>query len=453
MKKTRWIITRKTAAKMLVVLSGVLVFVALSRLDACLTALRWVAGVFRPILMGLAIAFAADPLIRWLERRGMKRRPAVAVGGSFLLLLFGGGLALSLPQFFRSLRSLISSVPFYFSQLRYVLEWSEGHYGLNFSRVLEFMDSYLDLMARALEWALSNLPLVLSYGYSVIGFIIQLFTASILAVYLLLAKHTLLRQGKKILWATLPAAGAKKALHICATANRMLRGFIVGKVLDSLIIWALCTAISTLAGVPYASLFSFVVGVTNIVPVAGPIAGGVFCCLLLLVLNPVKAVFFALLLVLLQQADAHIIGPWVLKDITGMQTLWVLVAIFIGGQIGGISGMILGVPLFATLYALAREFLNSRLEAKGIDQYGSPVEDDFDWDGEEAEDEDAFAPAPPAEGNYMEVRLRLEEDTLTDIWGEITSALSPELLASLEDWAAEDEFEGEDGEEEPHSAP
>ncbi len=426
MKRNFWAIRGHTASKLVVVLWGVLFFVALSHLDLCLRLIGQVGDAFHPILIGLALAYLIDPLARWLEARKLSRRLAVWLAFLFFLLVGGAALGLGLPRLFKSLVALLVSVPFYFSQLQDLMGWVQEAYGFDASPVLDLMGTYVGFMDHALEWSLAHLPLLLSYGQSLAGELVDFFTGLILAVYLLFSKKTLLRQCQKTVWALCPPAAARRIFHICGTASRMLRGFIGGKVLESMVIWFFCLLISSLAGIPYAALLSLVVGLGNIVPVLGPLAAGVVCCLLLLVLNPFKALVFAVILLVLQQADSKILSPLILGDATGLKTFWVLVAILAGGGVAGVPGMVLGVPVFATLYTLGREWMDGRLARKGIDEEGEPVQEAPPY-------QETFEAAKSRAGDYMQVELRLEEKTLTDIWGDAESALTPGLedLAGL----------------------
>ena len=425
MKRRFWAIRGHTASKLIVVLWGVLFFVALSHLDLCLQLIGRVGDVFHPILIGLALAYLIDPLARWLEAKRLSRRMAVWAAFLFFLAVCGVLLGLGLPRLFKSLVALLVSIPFYFSQLQDLLGWAQEAYGFDASPLLNFLGTYVGFMDHSLEWALAHLPLILSYGQSLAGELVDFFTGLILAAYLLFSKNTLLRQCQKTVWALCPPVAARRIFHVCGTASRMLRGFIGGKILESMVIWFFCLLISSLAGIPYATLLSLVVGLGNIVPVLGPLAAGIFCCLLLLVLNPFKALVFAVILIVLQQADSKILSPLILGDATGLKTFWVLVAILAGGRVAGIPGMVLGVPVFATLYTLGREWMDGRLARKGINYQGEPVPPT-----EEAPPPpyaETFSAARRQAGEYMQVELRLEEKTLTDIWGDARSTLASDL--------------------------
>ena len=125
--------------------------------------------------------------------------------------------------------------------------------------------------------------------------------------------------------------------------------------------------------IPYPVLVSVVVGVTNIIPFFGPIIGAVPCVMILLIVDPWAAARFGILVIALQQFDGNILGPKILGDSTGLSAIWVLVAIVVGGGLFGFPGMLLGVPTFAVLYSLVREWTNARLESKGIDGDGNPL--------------------------------------------------------------------------------
>ena len=150
-------------------------------------------------------------------------------------------------------------------------------------------------------------------------------------------------------------------------------GFINGKLIDSAIIGVLCFILNLIFRIPFPMLVAVVVGVTNVIPFFGPIVGAVPCVMILLIVDPWAALRFGVLVIALQQFDGNILGPKILGDSTGLNAIWVLVAIVVGGGLFGFPGMLLGVPTFAVIYALVREWTNNRLQAKGIDGNGNPV--------------------------------------------------------------------------------
>ena len=150
-------------------------------------------------------------------------------------------------------------------------------------------------------------------------------------------------------------------------------GFINGKLTDSAIIGVLCFILNLILQIPYNILIAVIIGVTNVIPFFGPIIGAVPCIMILIIVDPWSALRFAVLVLALQQFDGNILGPKILGDSTGLSAIWVLVSIVVCGGLFGFPGMLLGVPTFAVLYALVREWVNHRLKEKGIDGDGNPL--------------------------------------------------------------------------------
>lgn len=248
----------------------------------------------------------------------------------------------------------------------------------------------LDAPVRFFESKLGGrrkLSILISYvlAFLVVGFLLRMVlpqigngfisavTALISSVYMLMGKDRLLRQLRKAVPALLPLPRARSVLEVCSRANRVFGGFIIGKIIDSSIIGVLCFVCMTLLRLPFAVLISVIVGVTNIIPFFGPFIGAVPSILILLIVDPIAALKFAVFVLLLQQFDGNILGPKILGDSTGLSALWVLVAIIVSGGLFGFAGMVVGVPVFAVLYALASSFFARRLWEKGIDEEGNPL--------------------------------------------------------------------------------
>ena len=146
----------------------------------------------------------------------------------------------------------------------------------------------------------------------------------------------------------------------------MLGGFISGKLIDSTIIGILTFICMSIMKMDFVALISVVVGVTNIIPFFGPFIGAIPSALLLLVAAPRQVIPFVIFIFILQQFDGNILGPKILGDSTGLSPFWVMFAIFVGGGMFGFAGMILGVPIFAVIYSLVRDFVNYLLERRGL---------------------------------------------------------------------------------------
>lgn len=188
-----------------------------------------------------------------------------------------------------------------------------------------------------------------------------------ISVYMLASKETFKAQAKKMVYAIFERSSANKVINSMRFTHKTFIGFISGKILDSLIIGILCFIGTSILGTPYAALVSVVVGVTNIIPVFGPYLGAIPSAILILVVDlahPLNCVYFLLFILALQQFDGNVLGPWILGDSTGLSGFWVIFSITIFGGLFGVAGMVVGVPVFAVLYAAVKGVIDSKLSKK-----------------------------------------------------------------------------------------
>lgn len=199
-------------------------------------------------------------------------------------------------------------------------------------------------------------------GAYVYNFIIGL----IVSIYLLLSKNRLLGHFKKLLYTLCPPTPANRTLEIARYTNRVFKGFLVGKLVDSTIIGLLCFLGTTLLRIPYSLLISIVVGVTNVIPYFGPFIGAIPSALLVLMLDPYKCLIFVIFILVLQQLDGNVIGPKILGNTTGVSSLGVLISILVGGGLFGLVGMLVCVPTYAVLYSLIKGSAEQKLKKNGL---------------------------------------------------------------------------------------
>lgn len=191
----------------------------------------------------------------------------------------------------------------------------------------------------------------------------------IIAIYLMANKETYANQSKKIVYAFWQKDKANVIINNFRFMHNTFIGFIIGKVIDSIIIGCLCFAGTSLLQTPYAALVSVVVGVTNVIPFFGPFIGAIPCSILIFVVDPthpLNFVYFVIFILILQQLDGNLIGPKILGDSTGLSSFWVIFAITLFGGIMGIPGMIIGVPVFAIIYAAIKSYVNESLYKKKL---------------------------------------------------------------------------------------
>ena len=199
----------------------------------------------------------------------------------------------------------------------------------------------------------------------------------IVAVYLLAARRKFVRQARLILYSIAKPRWADAIVTEVQYADKMFGGFINGKILDSAIIGLLCYLVCVIVKFPSALLVSVIIGVTNVIPFFGPFIGAVPATLLILIQNPIKALWFVLFILILQQLDGNIIGPKILGNTTGLSSFWVLFAILLFGGLWGFVGMIIGVPLFAVIYDVIKKLVIHGLRRNEELEMLTAYHDDF----------------------------------------------------------------------------
>ncbi len=361
---------------------SIILFFVLYRMRGIGEALQGVMRILAPFVYGGVVAYLLRPMCNtyehFLEKRlpdKMKRAaPSAAVFGSLLtgLLLIYALAAMIIPRVLDSLVTLGKTMP---ARLENAIAWAEETFGDNeyMGRVFNFFNtSYDKLYLQAKAWVQEILPqlttLVSSLGSSVYGVALNIYNlviGLIVAVYVLFSRKRFARQATLIVRSTFSERWANAILDEVALVDRMFGGFIDAKILDSTIIGILCYLGCLILRMPNTLLISVFVGVTNIIPFFGPVIGAVPSVLLILIESPIKAVWFVIFVIVLQQLDGNIIGPGIMGNRIGISGFWVMFAIILFGGIWGLTGMIIGVPLFAVIYDLVRKFVKAGLRKRG----------------------------------------------------------------------------------------
>lgn len=390
-KKKFWPLDSKAVSNLIVVLIGILFYVVLSNFSALYLRIRMFLRVIMPFTVGFAIAYLLNTPVTFFERkvfRRLKWRRGLAITTIYLLAFVIAAILLNmiLPQVTNSILELINNMKSYLDNLNALVDDLVVRFNLEGEGIDNLMVSYEDLLEQVTNKVLDVLPQLLNFGVALGNGVVAAVTALISSIYMLSGKNVLTTQIKKILFALFPVKKTEHFLHVCRRANDIFVGFINGKLIDSAIIGVLCFLLCSIFRIPFSLLISVVIGVTNIIPFFGPLVGAIPSVMLLIIVNPWAALRFGILIIALQQFDGNILGPKILGNSTGLSAIWVLVAIVVGGGLFGFPGMLLGVPTFAVIYMLTREFVASRLAAKQIDGEGRPLAT-AENDGEENHDD------------------------------------------------------------------
>ena len=213
---------------------------------------------------------------------------------------------------------------------------------------------------------------ILSYGGTVVVQLKNIVLGVFFAIYMLLAKEKLIAQTKKILSAITRKRHYLSIVDFCRFTNQTFSGYIIGMITDSCLVGIVCFFIFMIFGIPYYPLISLIVGITNVIPVFGPFLGAIPSAFIIFVADPPKVIWFALLILLIQQVDGNLIAPRILGNSTGLDPIWVIVAITSMGGIFGVPGMVIGVPTFAIIYTVIKKLVEQRLAKKAL-----PTETDY----------------------------------------------------------------------------
>ena len=368
-----------------VIFVSILLVVIFTNLPGFFEVLKKTGKILSPLVTGAVIAFLLNPLVNLVDRclkpmllkRKMKASSAEKLSrtvGVLFALVFAafvvyGFFSLLLPQLYDSIMSIWNSAPEYYERAeKWALDVLEDnpdiqtYINIAFDKVYEFVENwfnttFLSDMSKLLSTLTSSVIAVIkSFTNFIIGFVAS--------IYILFAKEKFQAQAKKLVTALFSPARADRILYVGSETNRILNGFVIGKIIDSAIIGILCYIGMSLLKLPYAALLSTIVGVTNVIPVFGPVIGMIPGAFVLLLVNPLQAFYFVIFVIVLQQIDGNVIGPKILGNTVGISGFWVLVSITIAASLFGLAGMLLGVPVFAIVYSLISDALDKKLRKK-----------------------------------------------------------------------------------------
>lgn len=350
-------------------------------------------GILQPIIMGFITAYLLNPVMVFLEKHLLKflkprvkgerkaKKMARVIGTvgalAFLLLIIFLLLYMMVPELIKSIQNMMVNLPSEFNDFsdwvdEFMAEDSQmanwlATLGIDLISIGEYLEKIfqnqiLPQLKTYMTYVASFTTGVISAFRMFFNFVIGL----VIALYLLVGKETFIGQGKKILYAVLPAKAGNNALRLLRVSHQLFGGFISGKIVDSAIIGVICYVGLIILKIPYSLLVAAIVGVTNVVPFFGPFIGAVPSFILIALAEPMKGLYFLVFVLALQQVDGNIIGSKILGDSTGLSSFWVIFAILVGGGLFGFMGMLFGVPTFAVIYWLIREIVAYTLRKRRL---------------------------------------------------------------------------------------
>ena len=370
----------------LVVLVCLVIFFFIFRFQGFSDGVAQVIDSLQAIIIGFIFAYLLNPVMKFFERiytkrlsakpgkvknrrrfiRGLSLASAMMV---FLAVIFVLVILL-VPQLVLSIQDLVFTMG---EKMEALISWVE-----RLVRNSE-LEGQIENLARegfaSLEnWLKDRIlsdgdELVVQLTTGVVNIVRMIFNAIvglIVAVYVLMTKERFAGQAKKIIYAVFRPKAGNTIMEVLRKADEVFIGYFIGYIIDSLIVGCICFVAMSIIGLPYAPLISVVVGVTNFIPYFGPYIGAVPSALLIFLVNPVQAVYFLIMILVIQQVDGNIIAPRILGNSTGLSPFWVVFAILLMGGCFGIAGMVFGVPVFAVIYYLIKRLTEHFLKKKEL---------------------------------------------------------------------------------------
>lgn len=351
-----------------------------------------IINILMPVIIGFVLAYVLTPILNQIEYRIIKplieripmkkaekrnsiiRSISIVMTTLLCFTLIYALVSMFLSQIIPSIMKLISNFDMYISNMTNVINKLLEDNPEVGSYVIKQVNQYSGELE---TWLSTN---VLTAGseviktvslsvINVIGVLWNCIIGFIISIYVLASKEKFAGQAKKVAYAFFEKDTANTVIRNFRFTHKTFIGFISGKVLDSIIIGLLCFIGTTLMQTPYAALVSVIIGITNIIPFFGPALGAVPCTVLIFLvdpLHPANAIYFLIFILALQQFDGNILGPKILGNSTGLTGFWVIFSITLFGGLFGVLGMIVGVPIFAVIYAAVRSLINTALTKKEL---------------------------------------------------------------------------------------
>lgn len=358
---------------LIITYAAVLVMV-LARLDAVGAGIRTLLDVFKPLIMGFAIAFVLNRPCRFFLRlydraldgtraRGAASPLAVLSAYLVLILIIIALLSFVVPQLVASIQRFVGSLGGYASNLQdWINQLLERLHmeGLDLSGLSSGLKKLLDGVLELCSTL--GLQLVQLAG-SLFSAVVTGVLALVFSIYMLSGSGRLLRQCRRLLLAYVPPRFSGPILRVARLTADTFTNFVTGQLIEACILGGLCTVGMLFIQADYAALIGVIVGVSALIPVAGAYAGAIISALLLLMVSPFKAVTFLIFLVILQQIEGNVIYPRVVGTSIGLPGIWVLAAVTVGGGLFGLVGVVLSVPLASVVYTLLKRDVHRRLDS------------------------------------------------------------------------------------------
>lgn len=366
-------VQRKVFIRSVSLIIAIIAFLTLTRINDIFRFMGRIVSLLMPFLLGFGLAFLLDGPIAWVQNRlvslHLKAKTAHSITTITVVILFVLFIVFALwvmiPSLLDSIQVFIGNLSTYSARLDETLEILAEKYNLDMTQVTDLIRG-MNITESINKILQSSMSKMMSYSVNAIHWLSNLVIALAAAIYMILDKQHLLRSMKVLTYTLFGQKNGNFIQVYSMDAKNVFQQYIVGNILDSLIVGFVAWFGCMLFGFPYAPMIGLIIGITNIIPVFGPFLGAIPVILLLFLIKPTDALIFAIFILILQQIDGNVIKPLILGDKLGISGFWILFSVTIGGSLFGVMGMFLGVPVFALIYEGLKDFANLRLKERRL---------------------------------------------------------------------------------------
>ncbi len=333
--------------------------------------------IFSPFIYGFIFAYIVNMPMNFIEtcifdkmkkhrivNNKLKRILALTIAFFLAISVVCAVFSILLPQLAESVMMLVNNFDSYYAQAEKIAYRIIDKLNLNIDLWTEIENIVYNNLEKIIASINTALPQIIdrtkAFTTNLIGVITDAFIGLVVCIYMLYNKEKLLRQSKKLLYAFIPKKISDTILDIASFTNATFTKFIAGQIIESFVLGILCFIGMSILDIQYELLISVIIGIGNLIPIFGPIIATIPCALILLVINPVKTLWFVIFVIVLQQFEGNLIYPKVVGKSIGLSGLWVIFAIVVGGGLFGLPGIFLGVPTFAVIYRIFGNYISRR---------------------------------------------------------------------------------------------
>lgn len=334
--------------------------------------ITFVTSAFKPIIVSFVVAYLLDSLVRVIVKKLKTRRPqAIFLSCICLLSIIVIIFSILVPKIISNAEAVISFVTNSKIDINVII--TEIADKINNPHVDKVAEEIIEVSAELKDKINELLKIITTFLINFVAAIgtsiLSVITSFILAVYMLIEKDDLIARLKRLVFAFFNERNAQMILEISENANRIFKSYLVGKLLDSLIVGVITIIAFTIANVPYAPLMGSIIGLFNLIPYFGPIIGAVPVVVVSFFISPIKSLTALIIIIIIGQIDGNFIDPKIVGNNVGVSPFWVISAVIVGGSAFGPAGMILGVPTMVLVKSLLEEYVEKKLREKDMVDY------------------------------------------------------------------------------------